>query len=90
MDKVDIYYLHKWDNNTPLEESFETLAELRAAGLFRYIGVSNYSAWQTMKAACVAKNLGIRIDILQPMYNLVKRLAEVEILSMAICVNLNV
>ena len=84
MDAVDIFYLHKWDEDTSLEESFSTLADLREAGLFRYIGVSNYSAWQTMKAACIAEKLGIRIDILQPMYNLVKRQAEVEILPMAL------
>ena len=90
MDTVDIFYLHKWDGDTSLDETFTTLAELREAGLFRYIGVSNYSAWQTMKAACIAQGLGIRIDILQPMYNLVKRQAEVEILPMAISEGFNV
>ncbi len=90
MDTVDFFYLHKWDGDTSLEETFATLAELREAGLFRYIGVSNYSAWQTMKAACIAQNLGIRIDILQPMYNLVKRQVEVEILPMAISEGFNV
>lgn len=84
MDMIDVFYLHKWDDDTPLEESFSTLAELREAGLFRHIGVSNFSAWQTMKAVNVAEKLGITIDILQPMYNLVKRQAEVEILPMAI------
>ena len=90
MDAVDIFYLHQWDGDTALEETFSTLAELREAGLFRYIGVSNYSAWQTMKAACIAEKLGIKIDILQPMYNLVKRQAEVEILPMAISEGFNV
>ena len=90
MDVVDIFYLHQWDDDTSLEETFTTLAELREMGLFRYIGVSNYSAWQTMKAACVAQKLGIRIDILQPMYNLVKRQVEVEILPMAISEGFNV
>lgn len=84
MDMIDVFYLHKWDDDTPLEESFSTLAELREAGLFRHIGVSNFSAWQTMKAANVAEKLGITIDILQPMYSLVKRQVEVEILPMAI------
>jgi len=90
MDTVDVFYLHQWDGSTPLEETFETLAELRAAGLFRYIGVSNYAAWQTMKATCIAQNLGIKIDILQPMYNLVKRQVEVEILPMALSEGFNV
>lgn len=83
MDMVDVFYLHQWDDNTPLEETFSTLAELREKGLFRYLGVSNFSAWQTMKAAKVAEKLGLHIDILQPMYNLVKRQVEVEILPMA-------
>ncbi|NOR62714.1 MAG: aldo/keto reductase [Rhodobacteraceae bacterium] len=90
MDTVDVFYLHQWDGDTPLEETFETLAELRAAGLFRYIGVSNFSAWQTMKATCIAQKLGIKIDILQPMYNLVKRQVEVEILPMALSESFNV
>ena len=84
MDMIDVFYLHQWDKDTSFEESFSTLAELQAAGMFRYIGVSNFSAWQTMKAANVAEKLGIKIDILQPMYNLVKRQVEVEILPMAI------
>ena len=84
MDMIDIFYLHQWDNDTPLEESFSTLAELREVGMFRHIGVSNFAAWQTMKAVNVAEKLGIKIDILQPKYNLVKRQVEVEILPMAI------
>lgn len=90
MDTVDVFYLHQWDSDTSLDETFSILAELREAGLFRYIGVSNYSAWQTMKAACIAEKLGIRIDILQPMYNLVKRQVEAEILPMAISEGFNV
>ncbi len=84
MDVVDIMYLHKFDDDTPLEESFETLAELKKSGKIRYIGISNFSAWQTMKAQHVAESFGTSIAILQPMYNLVKRQAEVEILPMAI------
>ncbi len=82
-DYVDIYFLHRWDDDVALEETFGALAELQASGAVRKIGVSNFSAWQTMKAACVADKLGTRIDVLQPMYNLVKRQAEVEILPMA-------
>jgi len=84
MDVIDVFYLHQWDDDTSLEVSFSALAELQSAGLFRHIGVSNFSAWQTMKAANFAEKLGIKIDILQPMYNLVKRQVEVEILPMAI------
>ncbi|MEO0371705.1 MAG: aldo/keto reductase, partial [Pseudomonadota bacterium] len=84
LDMVDILYLHQWDDETLLEESFETLNELQQAGKIRYIGVSNFAAWQVMKAQSVAERLGTRIDILQPMYSLVKRQAEVEILPMAL------
>lgn len=90
MDMIDVFYLHQWDNDTPLEETFSTLAELHSDGLFRYLGVSNFSAWQTMKAANVAERNGIHIDILQPMYNLVKRQVEVEILPMALSEGFNV
>ena len=75
-------YLHRWDGETPLDESFATLAEMQQAGLIRHIGVSNFAAWQVMKAQAVAHSHGTRIDAVQPMYNLVKRQAEVEILPM--------
>ncbi|SEN02802.1 Predicted oxidoreductase [Loktanella fryxellensis] len=83
LDTVDLLYLHRWDAETPLEKTFETLARLQDAGLIRHIGVSNYAAWQVMKAQAVCAALGTRIDVMQPMYNLVKRQAEVEILPMA-------
>lgn len=82
MDTVDLLYMHRWTGDTPLEETFETLAELQTKGQVRHIGVSNYAAWQVMKAQAVAARLGTRIDVVQPMYNLVKRQAEVEILPM--------
>ncbi|MCD1625724.1 MAG: aldo/keto reductase [Paracoccaceae bacterium] len=79
MDQVDILYLHRFDDDTPLRETFQTLAELKQRGLIRYVGVSNFAAWQVMKAAWVASEFDLAIDILQPMYNLVKRQAEVEL-----------
>ncbi|MEM9497871.1 MAG: aldo/keto reductase [Pseudomonadota bacterium] len=84
LDVVDILYLHRWDAATPLDETFETLSELQQAGKIRYIGVSNFAAWQVMKAQAVAQRLGTRIDVLQPMYSLVKRQAEVELFPMAL------
>lgn len=83
MDYIDILYLHRWDGEVPLEESFDTLAGLRAAGKIGHIGVSNFAAWQVMKAEAVARAFAAGISILQPMYNLVKRQAEVELLPMA-------
>ncbi|SFP88516.1 aldo/keto reductase [Tranquillimonas alkanivorans] len=84
MDVIDVLYLHRWDPDTPVEESIETLAKLQQDGTVRYLGVSNFAAWQVMKVQAVAQSMGTRIDILQPMYNLVKRQAEVEILPMAL------
>jgi len=83
MDMVDLLYMHRFDDETLLEETFETLAKLQSDGLIRYIGVSNYAAWQVMKAQAVASTFGTRIDVIQPMYSLVKRQAEVEIFPMA-------
>lgn len=83
LDSVDLLYMHRFDIETDLEETFSTLAEMQETGAIRYIGVSNYAAWQVMKAQAVAKALGTCIDAIQPMYNLVKRQAEVEIIPMA-------
>jgi aryl-alcohol dehydrogenase-like predicted oxidoreductase len=82
MDQVDLLYIHMWDDDTPLEETFETLAGLVDAGKTRFVGVSNFAAWQVMKADSIARAFGIEIAMIQPMYNLVKRQAEVEILPM--------
>jgi len=80
MDVIDLLYMHRFDDHTALGETFETLAGLQSAGAIRYIGVSNYAAWQIMKAQRVAAEFNTRIDVVQPMYNLVKRQVEVEIL----------
>ena len=89
-DAVDLLYMHRFDDDTPLEETFSTLAELQSLGLIRHIGVSNYAAWQAMKAQTVARSLGTKIDVIQPMYSLVKRQAEVEIFPMAADQNIKV
>jgi len=83
MDRIDLLYLHRHDRDTPLEESLETLAGLQAAGVIGAIGLSNFAAWAVMKAQAIALRLGTRIDAIQPMYSLVKRQAEVELLPMA-------
>ncbi len=82
IDKVDLLYLHRYDPETPLDETIETLARLQSDGLVRQIGLSNFAAWQVIKAQAIAHRLGTRIDAVQPMFNLVKRQAQVEILPM--------
>ncbi len=84
MDQVDLIYMHRWSDEVPLEAVYEVLAEWVQAGKVRHIGVSNYAAWQVMKAQAVAETLGLTIAMLQPMYSLVKRQVEVEILPMAV------
>jgi aryl-alcohol dehydrogenase-like predicted oxidoreductase len=84
MDVIDLYYLHRWDGEVPLEETLTALAEEQGKGRIGRIGVSNFAAWQVMKAEAVAKGLGTSIAMIQPMYNLVKRQVEVEILPMAL------
>lgn len=80
---VDLLYLHRFDPLTPLEETVATLMDLKAQGLARRIGLSNFAAWQVMKAQAIAAGMGGRIDAIQPMYSAVKRQAEVELLPMA-------
>ena len=82
LDMVDVLYLHNFDPDTDLRDTMEGFAGLREAGQIRYVGLSNFAAWQVMHAIRIAAEFDLRIDILQPMYNLVKRQAEVEILPM--------
>ncbi|XDA99285.1 aldo/keto reductase [Sulfitobacter sp. LCG007] len=82
IDTLDVLYLHRFDPDTDLHETFGAFAELKEAGSIRHVGVSNFAAWQVMKAIAVAAKFGLTVDIVQPMYNLVKRQAEVEILPM--------
>jgi aryl-alcohol dehydrogenase-like predicted oxidoreductase len=82
LDQVDILYLHRFDPGTDLAETFETFAQLHGDGLIRYIGLSNFAAWQVVQATQIAAQFDQRIAIFQPMYSLLKRQAEVEILPM--------
>ena len=83
MDYVDMLYLHRWDDSVPLESTYKAVARMLESGRARHIGVSNYAAWQVMKAQAVAHRFSFDIDMIQPMYSLVKRQVEVEILPMA-------
>jgi aryl-alcohol dehydrogenase-like predicted oxidoreductase len=83
-DRVEILFLHQQDPLTPLEESMRALEDLVRAGKVLYPGLSNHAAWQTQKALDLQEGRGwARLQVIQPMYNLVKRQAEVEILPMA-------
>lgn len=78
-DYIDLYQVHAYDPTTPLDETLLALNDCVRAGKVRYIGCSNYSAWQLMKATALAKELGTaRYDCLQPQYSLVCRYIERE------------
>ena len=83
-DYIDLYYLHAFDEDAPLKETLETLNDFVRQGKIRYIGVSNFAAWQVMKALSIAEQQHYEsIACIQPMYNLLKRQCESEILPMA-------
>ena len=80
-DYIDLYQLHRWDENTPLEESMAALDDLIRAGKVRYIGCSNFAAWQLTQANALADlhNWTAFISI-QPHYHLLEREVEAEII----------
>jgi aryl-alcohol dehydrogenase-like predicted oxidoreductase len=83
-DRVEILYLHMRDELTPLEETLRALEDAVRAGKVLYPALSNHSAWETQAALGVQEAQGwARVQAIQPMYSLVKRQAEVEILPMA-------
>lgn len=78
-DYLDLYYLHVWDPLTPLEESLRALSDLVTQGLVRYVGVSNFKAWQLMKALALQEARGWhRFVAAQYQYSLVQRDIEPE------------
>jgi aryl-alcohol dehydrogenase (NADP+) len=78
-DYIDLYYLHRDDPTTPLEETVRTLADLMRAGKIRYIGVSNFRGWRLAQVVRLCDEAGIdRPAASQPLYNAVNRLPEVE------------
>ena len=90
-DRIDIYYIHRFDDRTPLEESLRALDDLVRQGKVVYTGASNFAAWQVAKALGISAKEGLAaFACIQPMYNLVKRQAESEILPMALAEGLGV
>ena len=83
-DRVEVLFLHQFDDRTPVEEQMRGLEDLVRSGKVLYPAASNFPAWRTMEALAVQGRHGwARLQVLEPMYNLVKRQAEVEILPMA-------
>ena len=84
VETIDVYFIHRFDDTTPLEETLRALDDMVSQGKILYPAASNFAAWQVAKALGIsALHDWARFEVLQPMYNLVKRQAEVEILPMA-------
>ena len=83
-DYIDVYYMHRFDEGCSLEETLSTVNDFVRQGKIRYIGLSNFAAWQYMKAVGITRQYNYApIACIQPMYNLLKRQCESEILPMA-------
>ena len=82
-DRIDLYFIHRFDPSVPMEETLRALDDLVRSGKILYTGVSNWAAWQIMKALCLSRSGGLAsFSCVQPMYSLIKRQAEVEILPL--------
>lgn len=84
-DYIDLYQVHGWDKQTPLEETLSTLDELVKRGWVRYLGVSNFTGWQLQKALDLSKQHGWEPFVcLQPQYNLLCRSTEWELIPVSL------
>jgi L-glyceraldehyde 3-phosphate reductase len=81
IDYVDIFYSHRFDPETPLEETMGALDAIVRQGKALYIGISSYSAEQTREAAAIARDLGTPLLIQQPSYSMLDRWIEPELLE---------
>jgi aryl-alcohol dehydrogenase-like predicted oxidoreductase len=85
VDYLDLYQVHEWDGQTPLEETLAALDYLLQSGMVRYVGCSNFAGWQVMKALGIAERDGLPSFVSQQVYlSLQERSAEYEIVPSAI------
>jgi aryl-alcohol dehydrogenase-like predicted oxidoreductase len=83
LDHIDLYQIHGFDPATPIEETVRALDQLVRQGHVRYVGVSNWAAWQIVKALGIAERLGLsRFESLQAYYTLAGRDLERELVPM--------
>jgi aryl-alcohol dehydrogenase-like predicted oxidoreductase len=84
-DHIDLYQVHEWDGQTPLEETLAALDQLLRSGKVRYVGCSNFAGWQVMKALGIARATGLPAFVSQQVYlSLQERSAEYEIVPSAL------
>lgn len=90
-DYIDLYQIHSYDFIAPLEETLSAFNDLVKQGKIRFIGVSNFTGWQLMKAICIMeKNGWARITSLQPYYSLLGRDIELELVPLCLDQNLGI
>ena len=83
LEHIDLYQVHAFDPATPIEEAVRALDDLVRQGHVRYIGVSNWAAWQIMKAIGISERLGLaRVESLQAFYTIASRDLERELVPM--------
>jgi aryl-alcohol dehydrogenase-like predicted oxidoreductase len=84
-DWIDLYQLHLWDGETPMEETLAALDHLVSSGKVRYIGCSNFSGWHIMKSLAISERMGLPRFVAQQInYTLQAREAEYELIPIAI------
>jgi L-glyceraldehyde 3-phosphate reductase len=81
LEYVDIFYSHRFDPETPLEETMGALAAAISQGKALYVGISSYSAEKTREAEAILRDLGVSLLIHQPSYSLLNRWIEAELLD---------
>jgi len=81
LDYVDIFYSHRFDPDTPLEETMGALDTAVRSGKARYVGISSYSAERTRAAAAILRDLGTPLLIHQPSYSMFNRWVEDELIE---------
>ncbi len=78
LDYVDIFYSHRFDPDTPLEETMGALDHIVRSGRAQYVGISSYNSQRTREAAAILKDLGTPLVIHQPSYNILNRWVETD------------
>jgi L-glyceraldehyde 3-phosphate reductase len=78
LDYVDIFYSHRFDPDTPLEETMGALDHIVRSGRALYVGISSYNSQRTLQAAAILKDLGTPLVIHQPSYNILNRWVETD------------
>lgn len=83
VEQIDLFQLHVWDNDSPLDETLEALDSLVKSGKVRAVGCSNWCAWQLAKSLLLSQESGLqKIQSVQPPYNLVQRDVEADLLPL--------